>query len=118
MAKGSERFDKVDNAARTEGAKIPKETPMGQKIELIADIGSPDAPAIAVVESAGINGSEGVYVTPVPPKNGTGHHEAVALVNAERAALKAKLGRDPNGDELIAAVLDGPHKSRFRKVAT
>jgi len=89
---------------------------MGLKIELIADIGSPDAPAIATVESAGINGSEGVYVTPIPPKNGTGHHEAAAMVNAERPALKAKLTRDPNGDELIAAVLAGPNAARFRKV--
>lgn len=111
-----ERFDKLARPDRIAGAKIPKETPMGQKIELIADIGSPDAPAIAVVESAGINGSDGVYVTPIPPKTGTGHHDAVAMVNAERPALKAKLGRDPNGDELIAAVLDGANKSRFRKV--
>jgi len=89
---------------------------MGQKIELLADIGSPDAPAIAVVESAGINGSDGVYVTPIPPKTGAGHHEAVAMVNAERPALKAKLARDPNGDELIAAVMAGQNAARFRKV--
>jgi hypothetical protein len=114
----AERFDNVARPDRIAGATIPKETPMGQKIELIADIGNPDAPPIAVVESSGINGSDGVYVTPIPPKHGTGHHEAVTMVNDERPGLRAKLGRDPNGDELIAAVLDGPNKARFRKVAT
>lgn len=86
-----------------------------QKIELLADIGSPNAPAIALVESAGVNGGDGVSVTPIPPKNGTGHHEAVVMVNAERPALLEKLGREPNGDELVAAVLAGPNAARFRK---
>lgn len=87
---------------------------MGMKIELIADIGSPDAPAIAFIESAGTAGSDGVCVTS-NPENGKGRHEAAAIVNGERPALQAKLGREPNGDELIAAVLAGVHAARFRK---
>jgi len=81
---------------------------MGKKVELIADIGSPDAPAIAVIESAGIAGSDGVMIT------GLGRGEANDIVNAERPALVAKLKRDPNGDELLEAVLAGAHAPRLR----
>ncbi len=88
---------------------------MGLKIELLADIGSPDAPAIATVESAGIAGSDGVMVTSVA-KNPAAANEAAAMVNAERTALVAKLKRDPNGDELVEAVLAGTNAARFRKV--
>lgn len=107
----AERFDKLDRPApEMRGPTVPN-----QKIELLADIGSPDAPAIAFIESAGIAGSEGVEVGS-KSKNVDAINEAAAMVNAERPGLVAKLRRDPNGDELVAAVLAGPNAARFRKV--
>jgi hypothetical protein len=80
------------------------------KLELLPKNPVAGSPAIATMETVGESGVQGVVV------GGAAYDEAAQIVDSHRPELTKKLEREPNGLELLEAVLAGPHAARVRKV--
>lgn len=95
------------------------------KVEFLAKDAKPNARALATAETAiGADGVDhGVVVacnvseaSAWNAKKSKAKQELADLIDAQRPGLERELGREPNSGELIAALLEGELKARFRVV--
>ena len=90
------------------------------KLELLAAGGAPDSQEIVTITTIGPNGEQGIVVEGNEALGTAGVSkacaEAVMLIETIRPALREKLGREPNGEELLVALQGSDHGPRLRKV--